>query len=197
MKNCYYYGLILLFLLSACSKGGFDPSDPDDGDVVNLFLDHYSQGADAQIYLNSDRTRQVGTSLTGFPERQIGYTYIVKAVVEMAPKGTQDGPLYTFRYMKTYASEKRMDTAMFPLRVLNSQLFGVSSLISKDSSGYKYSGKYSLRLNNTDMESKLDQLIDSIGNLKRYNGEFGQSNILVNHDPENYGEGYVVYKINY
>lgn len=116
MKHLYLFLAITLVFI-ACSKDEFDPLKPENGQVVELFLDHYNTVSVSRVFLTTDRKTPLYTYVDKFPERELGYTYVIKAKVVVAPKDLMDAPSYWFDYIETIRQEKYegQDTFTLPL----------------------------------------------------------------------------------
>ncbi|RAJ79035.1 hypothetical protein CLV59_10695 [Chitinophaga dinghuensis] len=116
MMKPFYLLLALTLLFVACRKENFDANSPKDGQVISLFVDHYITGGDGHYFLNTDRNVKLNTYVQNF-ERELGYTYVIKAKVVRPNQPPQDGPSYWFEYQATLNKEKYVgkDTLTLPV----------------------------------------------------------------------------------
>jgi hypothetical protein len=185
--------LFAAFLLAACSKDEFDPSKPQNGQEVELFIDHYTSASDSRIFSNTNREEPLYTYIDHFLDRELGYTYIIKAKTVVAPEGLMDGPSYWFDHIQTIRKDKYQgqDTLILPL-------FGwvapSNTLYLREEAGKFYYGQYTLRPADDAVTAALEEGLkegQEIMTAYRPNSMA----LHVRHDEENYGKGYVVYRV--
>ncbi len=116
MMKHFYLLIALTLLFVACRKDNFDSNNPKNGQVVSLYADHYTTGGDGRYFLNSDRNVKFNTSVRDF-DRDLGYTYVIKAKVVRPDQPLQDGPSFWFEYQSTLSKEpyKGNDTLTLPV----------------------------------------------------------------------------------
>ena len=196
MKHFYFlFSIALLFM--ACSKDKFDPSDPKNGQEVELFLDHYTTGTSIGIFLDADKKQPFYTYVDNFSEREMGYTYIIKAKVVRPKEAPQDGHSYWFDYEKTIRRDKYQGLDTFAL-----PLFGAGGPFSyfclrKEADQYSYNGAPLTAFDaqvKADLETALEQgppLLNTASTART------TMTLRVQHDPNNYSKGYLVYKVTF
>jgi len=193
MKHFYLF-LSLAFLFVACSKDDFNPSKPKDGQVVELFLDHYTTAGDQRISINAKRDESLHTYLKNFDEREKGYVYIVKAKVVVTPSGWADYPSYTFDYIKTLAREKYQGTDTFALPLFGWIGDGDAFFLRKDAAGYSYLD-YQLKPADASVQADLGKAVEKGLQMINTAGPRTPLKVYVQHDPANYAKGYIVYHV--
>ncbi|SEL72715.1 hypothetical protein SAMN04488505_102957 [Chitinophaga rupis] len=181
----------------ACSKDKFDPSDPKNGQEVEVFLDHYTTGGDSRIFLNTDKKELVYTYVNNFPEREMGYMYVIKAIVVKPKEPLQDGPSYWLEYKKTIHRDKYQGLDTFAL-----PLFGAAGPFSyfclrKEADKYYYNS-YPLTPFNDQVKADFETALEQ-GPPLLNTASPGRSTMTlrVQHDPNNYSKGYRVYKVTF
>lgn len=202
--------LIILFIaisLAACSKDEFNPSNPRSGQKADLFLDHYSDVRDRRVFLLPDRSPSP-LSLGGFEERQPGYTYKVRAQVYKSPQVVMDDGVNSwFEYVEVISKEKYTGTEPFEIGLVYPWGFesGGGLAVSKEGELFKYGGGGNLRPANAAIAQQLESFIvreKDIVNSEDYREyrEYLRTLALravVSHDPENWGNGYLVHEIKF
>ncbi|NIG55629.1 hypothetical protein [Chitinophaga sp. Cy-1792] len=190
MKTLSYVALSALLLL-ACSKEKVDPSNPKGGQQFELFVDHYTSGSDQKISLNGDRKISYGTYLQKFPEREPGYTYVVKAKVVEAPYGMQDAPSYWFEYEKTIRKEKYLGKDTFTLAAFAWYGEANGLVLRKENDNILYGSQILIPADNA-AKISLDSAYNSWRAMAG-SGYTSNPNLFVQHTSDN--KGYIVYKI--
>src|SRR5687768_3409905 len=118
MKHIYL--LFAILILAACSKDRFDPSNPKNGQKVELLLDHYIDARDQRVLL-LPRKESSHMSVSGFEERELGYTYKVKAKVYVSPEVVMDdGASSWFEFLEVISKEKYTVDQPFEINLVHS-----------------------------------------------------------------------------
>jgi hypothetical protein len=193
MKH-FYLLLTLTLLLAACSKDEFDPLKPKNGEVVELFVDHYISGSDQRIFLSADRKKSLGTYVDKFPGRELGYTYVVKAKVVVPSEYLWDGPSYWFDYIETIRKEKFQGQDTLTLPIYGAVGPFPTIFVRKETDQYYYSEGRLTPVDNT-VKANLDTAIAKAGTLLDQLPPPKPGALYVKHDPNNYGKGYIVYRV--
>jgi len=194
MKHVYLF-LSFTLLLAACSKDDeFDRLNPKNGQVVELFVDHYISGSDQRIFLNADRKETLGTYVDKFPARELGYTYVIKAKVVVPSAEIMDVPSYWFDYISSIRKDKYegQDTLTLPIYGAVGPFPAV--FVRKDADQYLYSMGQLTAADNT-VKANLDSAIAKAGVLLAQQPPAKPGALYVKHDPNNYGKGYIVYRV--
>jgi len=193
MKH-FYLLLSAAFLFAACSKDKFDPSKPKDGQEVEVFLDHYTTAGDPRIF-HTDRDHSLYTYLHKFDEREIGYTYVIKARVVVSPPSWQDSPSYTLDYIKTLAKEKYQGKDTFALPLFGWTGGGSDAFfLRKDAGKYSYLG-FQLTPADATVQQDLDTALVKGPPMTTSAGPWTAFKVFVQHDPANYTKGYIVHRV--
>jgi len=199
--------LLIAFSLAACSKDEFNPSNPKNGQKAELFVDHYSDVRNQMVFLLPKREPSP-LSLGGFEERELGYTYKVKAKVYKSPQPVMDdGANSWFEYTEVISKERCTGTESFEIGLVYPLGFesGGGLAVRKESDHFKYGGGGNLRPADAEIKQQLEDFISKekeIGNSEEYR-EYREYmsklalRAVVSHDPENWGSGYLVHEIRY
>lgn len=193
MKHFYLF-LSFTLLFIGCSKDDFDPLKPKDGQIVELFLDHYTTAGDQRISVNAKKDGSLYTYLNNFDEREKGYVYVVKAKVVVTPSGWADYPAYTFDYIKTLTKEKYQGTDTFALPLIGWVGDGDAFFLRKDAASYTYMD-YQLTPADATVQADLDKAIEKGLQIMNTPGPRAALRVYVQHDPANYTKGYIVYRV--
>lgn len=193
MKHLYFL-LFTTLLFAACSKDKFDPSKPKNGQEVELFVDHYISGSDARIFLNANRNEHLNTGVENFSARELGYTYVIKAKTVVPAQPPMDGSSYWFEYKETIRKDKYegQDTIMLPIYGAVGPFPAV--FIRKETDQYLYSGGQLVPVDNA-VKANLDTAIAKAQVLLTQSRPAQPGALYVKHDPDNYGKGYIVYRV--
>lgn len=195
----------IIFFIIGCSKVEFNPSKPKNGQKAELFVDHYSDVRNQMIFVLPQREPSP-LSLVGFNERELGYTYKVKAKVYISPQPIMDdGSNSWLEYTQVISKEKHTDTQPFEIGLVFPRGFGSGGGLAVKIAGnqYLYGAGGKLRPDNVRVKQQLDDLIIKGEEVKNAN-EFAEFQeylsrmafrAVVTHDPENYGNGYLVHEI--
>ncbi|PWV56351.1 hypothetical protein [Chitinophaga sp. S165] len=192
MKH-FYLLLSLTLLFAACSKDEFDRSKPQNGQEVELFVDHYIAGGDYRVFLSNDREERLYTWVENFDEREIGYIYLIKAKAVVPEQPLMDGPSYWFERIKTIRKDKYQGVDTFSLPLFGSWMPQPFFCMTKEADKFTYNFKYPLTPANDQVRADLEQAITKGQSLVR-TGPF-LLNIIVQHDPANYTKGYIVHRV--
>lgn len=192
--------LLLLFCIltfASCKKEKFDEYNPKNGQVIEIFADHYQTGTDARLFTGPDKQRHLSSNVENFPYREMGYTYLILAKVVVPESPVMDGPSYWFSFIKTSRREKYTGKDTFALPLLSFNFPGPYFSLKKEANLFYYStlgSTHPLVPANADILSELEAVyatrtavLDGQDRTVR--------NIYVQHDPANYTNGYIVYKV--
>lgn len=195
MKH-FYLLLTITLLFAACSKDKdkFDPSKPKDGQVLDLFVDHYISGSDARIFLNANRNERLSTAVEDFTTRELGYTYVIKAKVVAPAQPPIDGPSYWFDYMETIRKDKYegQDTITLPIYGAVGPFPAV--FVHKAADKYLYTGGELTPVNDA-VKANLDSAIAKARALLMQSTPAKPGALYVKHNPDNFGKSYIVYRV--
>lgn len=193
MKHLYLL-LSITLLFAACSKDKFDPLKPKNGQEVELFVDHYMSGSDARIFLNANRNERLSTGVENFSGRELGYTYVIKAKVVVPAQPVMDGPSYWFDYVKTISQEKYQGQDTITLPIYGAVGPFPAVFVRKETDQYMYTGGQLIPVNNT-VKANLDTAIAQAREILSQSMPAKPGTLYVKHDPDNYGKGYIVYRV--
>ncbi len=193
MKH-FYLLLSFTLLFVACSKDEFDPSKPKNGQEVELYVDHYISGGNQRLFLKDDRDELLYTYVDNFEEREIGYTYLIKAKVVAPDQPPMDGPSYWFERIETIRKDKYQGQDTFALPLFGSAGPFTFFCLRKDTGNFSYYSNYPLTAVNDLVQADLEKALVK-GPEMLNSGGFKVLNIFVKHDPANYTKGYIVYRV--
>lgn len=200
--------LLLIFIsFVACSKDEFNPSNPKEGQKAELFVDHYSDVRNQMVFLLPDKGPSP-LSLRGFEERELGYSYKVKAKVYKSPQPVMDDGVNSwFEHIEVIKKERYTGTETFEIGLVYPLGFesGGGLAVRKEGDHFEYGGGGNLRPANTEVKQQLEEFIlkqQQIGTseeYKEYRAYMSKLDLraVVVHDPENWGKGYLVREIRY
>jgi len=204
MKHLYL--LFTVLVISACSKEeGYGSFNLKDGQEVELLVSHrYGAVGDIPLLLPQNESPQL--PLSGFDDREAGYTYRVKAkmVAYKGPQMMDGGPMSHLKFIKVISKEKYEGNEPFELSIVRSIVPGPDLIwLQKEEDSYLY-------LLDTGAKMKLTYTDEEVGERLAEIWEYNQANfrydnsptvleskwksirVTVTHDPENFGKAYLV-----
>ncbi|PRD48813.1 hypothetical protein [Sphingobacterium haloxyli] len=204
MKHIYL--LFTVFIFSACSKEeGYGPFNLKEGQEVELLVSHrYGAIGDIPLLLPQNESPQL--ALSGFDDREAGYTYRVKAkmVAYKGPQMMDGGPGHALQFMETISKEKYEGNETFELSLVRSIVPGPDVIwLQKDEGKYMYilNMGVQIQLTYTDEQvgEKLEEIWQHNKEIRQGYAEGIYNNIkwtsitaTVTHDPEKFGKAYLV-----
>lgn len=200
MKNTIL-SIIALCLISSCSKDPRYGSEKlKDGQIVEILLDH-KPSADDETNVILPKMNKLEWPLWGFNSRMPGYTYKVKAKFLQQDLRAADGPEARFEFLELISKEKYSGTESFTVQLLVSFLPGGPSIrINKTND--KYFLNYpavELSYKNDVVKNQLEEIWQEAllvrNNVKQKPDKWTQIKATVTHDPNKFGEAYLVEKI--
>src|SRR5690606_11246219 len=148
-----------------------------------------------------------GLSLFGFDQREPGYTYRVKAKLNIAENPPQDGPDRWFDFSEVISKEKYEGNEPFEIRLIVSYVPGgpTISLGKQDNDYYFIPEKLQLTYTNEEVKNQLEEIWQNAVEIRENWEENKQQNdpkwksirATVTHDPENFGKAYLVQKVQF
>jgi hypothetical protein len=193
MKH-FYLLLTIMLLFAACEKDEFDPSKPKNGEVAELYVDHYISGSDDRIFLNANRNEHLSAGVKNFTGRQLGYTYVIRTRVVVPAQPLQDGPSYWFEYVQTLHEEKYQGQDTLTLPIYGAVGPFPAVFVRKDTDQYFYSGAQLAPVNDA-VKANLDTAIAKAQVLLTQSTPAKPGALYVKHNPDNYGKSYIVYRV--
>lgn len=188
----YLYLFVVAMMLFSCKK---DPLNAKSGQVVDLFVDHYATAGDQKLYVLPSRTPAT-TYLEGFDERELGYTYKIKAQMYIPKDPPQDGPDRWYKFVRVVSKDRYFGTEPFEISLKNNSIFGSSLAVWIDNNIIYY-GDYVLTPQNQSVKKQLEDLV-ALRPRFQTDPEWANKLVLkakVNHDPNNSAKGYLVSSI--
>ncbi|MFC4213192.1 hypothetical protein ACFOWA_18510 [Pedobacter lithocola] len=178
--------IFLIAILFGCSK------QSENGKIVELYVDHYEQAGKQMIYSLPEKS-PITTYLEGFNERELGYTYKVKAQIYKPEVAPQDGPDRWYVFMKVISKEIFSSTEPFEISLKTSSLFATPLAIRLQNQIFYY-GNYILTPENDAVRKQLEEVI-ALKNKLDTDAKYAATvliNATVVHDPNNRRNGYLV-----
>lgn len=202
MKN-----IVLLFCaicIFSCSKEPvYGPQKLKNGQIVELFVgDRY--GSDTDQLLRLPNKDEAQASLYSFTERKPGFTYKVKAKFVLAEEGLQDSPAYYFVFQSVVSQEKYTGNDSFTIQLIKSYIPGGPFIqLTKDGDKFFYvSDKIQLTFATDEVSKQLETIWQNADEIRKnptisQNPKWKQVRATVKHDPNKFGEAYLVEKIEF
>jgi len=182
-----YLPLLLLVLLSfGCKK------DSENGKVVDLYVDHYSTSGEQMIYTLPDKTL-IGTYLEGFDERELGYTYKVRATLYVPENPPMDGPSSWYKFVKVIDKQLYTGTDPFEITLKTNSIFSTTIAIRLENQTFLY-GSYRLRPESDAVKKQLEDVL-ALAPKFHTDPQYAAKVLIyatVVHDPDNRSNGYLV-----
>lgn len=206
MRNVFILFIVLAFI-TACSKDEFNPLNPKNGQKAELFLDHYVDVKDERVLLLPQKESSY-MSLAGFGERELGYTYKVKAKVYVSEQLVMDDGVNSwFEFDRLISKEKYTNEEPFEIGLVYPIGFysGGNLAVKKEGDLFKYGDSgYDLRFVSEEDQSFIEAMlgeaaIETFENYQEYQEYLREMALkaVVIHDPENYGKGYLVHSLEF
>lgn len=206
----HFYLFIVILAIGACStENTYGPFKLKEGQEVELLVSH-RYGAIDDTPLLLPQNQPPGFPLSPF-DREPGYNYKVKAkmVPYNGPAIMDGGPSDVLQYVKTISKEKYQGNESFMLDLIRNPGFGTPIIVLFKESGKYWFGfgsdKTQLTYNNSDIESKLEEIWQHFEEIKR-GYQAGQTRVglkwksiraTVTHDPADFGKAYRLSKIEF
>lgn len=181
--------LFIIILAIGCSK---DSINSKSGKTVELFVDHFAETGSQKISL-LPKKEQITTYLEGFDERELGYTYTVRAKTYYPKVPPQDGPDNWYIFEKVLSKQLYSSSEPFTISLKNSSLFGTNIAFALRNQVFEY-GSYTLRPENDAVKKQLEDLL--LLNPKLQADYQYAAKVIINatviHDPNNRSKSYLV-----
>lgn len=203
-----YLSLIFFVLfLSACSKEEvYGPFKLKNGQEVELLVDHrYASVNESLLILPQNKPAEM--SLRGFDTRKPGYTYRVKARLNVEANPPQDGPDRWFNLISVISEEKYQGSEPFDILLIQSYVPGGPVItLSKTNGKYEYmQDKLELSYASQAVKDQLEEIWQNVVEMRTNWEENHQSSLpkwksikaTVIHDPANFGKAYLVQRIEF
>ncbi|MCX2495095.1 hypothetical protein OQX63_16505 [Pedobacter sp. PF22-3] len=196
--------LFLMFAFISCKKSErYGPLNLKNGEEVELLVSH-RYGADNDLLLKLPGNVDAGASLSGFDEREPGYSYRVKARFNRDEVPLQDGPEYYFVFEKILSKEQYKGNESFPVQLITSYVPGgpVIRLSKTGTDYYMIPGKLQLTYANSTIQNELEEIWLNAQEIRAnvLNGQRPKWKAIkatVVHDPQKFGKAYLVQQIQF
>jgi len=199
--------LFFVLFLTACSKDElYGPFKLKNGQEVELLVDHrYASVNESLLIL--PQNEPAGMSLRGFDSRKPGYTYRVKARLNVNPNPPQDGPDRWFNLTSVISEEKYQGNEPFDILLIQSYVPGGPVItLRKTNDKYEYiQDKLELSYASQAVKDQLEEIWQNSLEIRK-DWELNHKASLpkwksikatVTHDPNNFGKAYLVQRIEF
>ncbi|GGI27621.1 hypothetical protein GCM10008119_28560 [Pedobacter mendelii] len=166
--------------------------DSENGQVIELFVDHYADSGGQMIYTLPKKTL-ITTYLEGFDERELGNTYKVKAEVYIPEVPPQDGPSRWYKFVKVISKAVYTGTESFNISLKTSSIFSTTIAVRLENQIFYY-GSYILRPENDAVKKQLEDVL-ALRSKFQTDSQYAAQVLIdatVIHDPNNRSNGYLV-----
>ena len=201
MKN-----LIVLFvalsLLSCKKEPVYGPLNLKDGQEVELLVDHH-YAADRDPLVKLPENINAGSSLSGFLERQAGYSYHVIATFRVNDPGLQDAPAYYYEFKKVISAEKYNGNESFTVQLIIAPVPGgpYIRLNKQGNDYYLIPDKLQLTYADTAVQTQLEEIWQNVqairANPTSTRPNWSRIKATVTHDPNKFGKAYLVQQLEF
>lgn len=200
MKNLLLFFVCMVFF--SCKKDPeYGPLKLKDGQEVELLVDH-RYGAVDDILLKLPEKTPAEAYLSGFEQREPGYTYKVKAKFKYNQNPPADGSSYSFEFVEVISKDQYKGTDPFEIRLITSYIPGGPSIsLGKTGDDYYYiPEKLQLTYTDSAIQKQLEEIWQNAQEV-RANWQLGQKpkwqaiKATVSHDPQKFGKAYLVQQI--
>ena len=200
MKNILLL-FIALFCISCAKEELHGPLKLKNGQEVELLVDHRYASIN-EMLLRLPGREAAGASLSGFSEREPGYTYRVRAKFHFEKNPPEDGPAYWFDFLNVISKEQYKGNEPFEIQLVLSLIPGGPFIsIGKLANDYYYiPEKIQLTYDSDALGRQLEEIWQDAKEM-RENWQSGQLpkwksiKATVVHDPQKFGKAYLVQKI--
>lgn len=199
--------LLLVLFLSACSKEKInDPTELKDGQEVELLVDHRFYAVEETL-IQLPKNNPAKFSLDGFLNRKPGFSYRVKARFRHEKNPPQDVSDRWFDFIKVIGEQKYNGTESFNINLIKSFVSGEPTIhLVKTAEKFHYLN-HQLQFNYANQTVK-----DQLEEIWKHAEEIRESGIkqqkmmipkwksilaTVIHDPNNFGNAYLVQSIKF
>jgi len=201
MKN-FLLLFCALFLISCSKEDVYGPLKLTNGQEVELLLDHrYASTNDRLLYLPSQE--DAGAYLSGFEQREPGYTYRVKATFNYVENPPADGSSFWYNFVEVISKEQYKGNDPFEVQLIVSYVPGGPVIrIGKEGNDYFMSDKIQLTYTNESVGKQLEEIWQNAAEI-RQNWQLGQRpkwqaiKATVVHDQRAFGKAYLVQQIQF
>lgn len=152
--------LFTAFTLLSCSKDELHgPNQLKNGQVVELLVNH-NYGSTEDILLQLPNKVAAGAYLSGFEERQPGYSYRVKARFVFTENPPEDGSSYWFEFMDILNKDKYTGNDDFQIELIRSYVVGgpIIQLNKKGNDYFFQTEKLQLTPANETVKGQLEEI---------------------------------------
>ena len=202
MKNLLI--LLIVFTFVSCKKSErYGPLNLKNGQEVELLVSP-RYAADNDPLLKLPGNVDAGASLSGFDQREPGYTYRVKATFKYDQNPPQDAPSYYYVFEKIISKEQYKGSESFTVQLITNYAVGGPNIrLSKTGNDYyMIPDKLQLTYANSTVQNELEEIWLNVQEI-RANWQKGQRpkwkaiKATVVHDPQKFGRAYLAQQIQF
>jgi hypothetical protein len=196
--------IVAVFCLAACKKENvYGPAHLRNGQEVELLVDHrYAADQDALLIL-PERV-DAGASLVGFPQREPGYSYRIKARFSHDDNPPADGSSDAFEFISVISRDKYQGTEPFTVPLIVSYVPGGPFIrIGKIGNDY-YLIQDNIQLTYTDptVAAQLEEIWQQASYIRANwqivnKPKWTAIKATVIHDPQKFGKAYLVQRLEF
>lgn len=207
----YLYLLLTVCIVSACSKEeGYGPFNLKEGQKVELLVGHrYGAVGDTPLLLPQNESPEL--PLSGFNDREAGYTYRLKATM-VAYKGPQmmdGGSMHHLKFIEVISKEKHEGEESFELSLVRTIVPGPAFIsLQKEDDSYLYLLDTGAKIQLHYTDEQVGEQLAEIWEYKQENvnddssptevkSKWKSIRVTVTHDRENFGKAYLVSHIEF
>lgn len=198
------FSLFIVIAFISCKKEEvYGPFNLKNGQEVELIVDQRYY-ADQDLLLKFPENQPAGASLSGFDQREPGYTYRIKAKFKHEDNPPADGASYYFVFENVISKAQYKGNESFEVQLIRSYIPGGPTIwLSKTGdSYYLIPDKLQLTYANSTVQNQLEEIWLNAQEV-RANWKTGQRpkwtavKATVTHDPQKFGKAYLVQQIQF
>jgi hypothetical protein len=197
------FGLALCLFVACKKENVYGPLKLHDGQEVELLIDHRYL-ADQDVLLKLPEQIDAGSSLTGFAEREPGYTYRVKARFSHDDNPPADGASNAYEFISVISRNKYPGTDPFTVPLIVSYVPG-GPFIRIHKTGNDYfltTDKIQLTYTDPAIATQLEEIWQHSQYIRANwqtvtRPKWTAIKATVVHDPQRFGKAYLVQRLEF
>lgn len=195
---------VAVICLAACTKENvYGPASLRNGQEVELLVDHRLAAGQDKLLLLPDQ-KDAGAALLGFPEREPGYTYRVKARFTHNDNPPADGSSDAYEFISLISRDKYQGTDSFTLPLIVAYIPGGPFIRVQKTGNDYFLTTHKIQLTYTDpaiaaqLEEIWQQNVSIIANPQTAGRlKWTAIKATVVHDPQKFGKAYLVQQLEF
>jgi hypothetical protein len=203
----YFFVLFFVLFLTACSKDElYTPFKLKNGQEVELLVDH-RYAAENTSLLILPQNKPIDMSLHGFNDRKPGYIYRIKAKLNVEANPPQDVSDRWLNFTEIISEEKYRGNESFEILLIKAIVpSGPMIILRKTANKYHFiENKLELTYVNQTVKDQLEEIWQNSleirdnweNNKLQSNPKWKAIKATVTHDPNNFGNAYLVQSIEF